>query len=338
MAKKSKKNRIEAEKVTDGAPAEKTTAKSYPKWPILLVLALIAVGVVILFFNRGSQVKPSVAKIGPVNGCQQTPPFVRQLGFGNGAAFSTSDRKIKGLILVEGDRKYQHPSWKLAGSLAPITRDGKGGTYVGPAPWIDLLANKTEDQNRVYKVDGQSQEMKAFSDLPRIGEITSQNPYGVLGLTFDCETSSIYAASTAGSTRETVNGRIFQIGSDGKVVSMLEMTDAMGLAVFNSAKGKRLYFGMARVSEIWSVALDSDGKFNGEPRKEISFSTYGTRGDDKARRINFSQTEMNVFGIEFDFNLIAPTEKQETVYRFRYDPAKDAWSFVEEPPQIVNTK
>ena len=44
---------------------------------------------------------------------------------------------------------------------------------------------------------------------------------------------------------------------------------------------------------------------------------------------------MIVFGIEFGFNLIAPTEKQETVYRFRYDAAKDAWNYSEEPPQIV---
>jgi hypothetical protein len=257
------------------------------------------------------------------------------LGFGNKAAFSTSDRKIQGLILMEGERVYQHPSWKLAGSLAPITRDGKGNTFVAPAPWIDVLENKPEEQNKVFRVDSQTQEMKQFSDLPKAAAPTSQNPYGVLGLSFDCETNSLYVSSVAGSTRNEISGRIFQINSDGKILSQLEKTDAIGLSVFNSAMGKRLYFGQARTSEIWSVTLDEKGNFSGEARKEISLENLGPRGDDKARRINFSNNEMTVFGIEFGFNLIAPTEKQETIYRFRYDAAKDVWNYIEEPPQIV---
>lgn len=275
-------------------------------------------------------------KPGPVNGCQQVPLYVRSLGFGNGAAFSTSDKKIPGLILLEGEKKYQHPTWKTAGSLAPITRDAKGGIYVGPAPWIDTLENKPDEQNKIYRVNEQSQEMKLFSDLEFAGKITSQNPYGVLGLTFDCDTTSIYATSVSGSDRQNVNGRIFQIDSNGKVMSKLENTDAIGIGVYNTVKGKRLYFGLARTSEIWSIALDSNGSFTGEPRKEISLDGLGSRGDDKARRISFTpQNEMVIFGIEFGFNLIAPTEKQETVYTFRYDATKDGWSFVPPSPEIV---
>lgn len=238
---------------------------------------------------------------------------------------------------MEGERVYQHPSWKLAGSLAPITRDGKGNTFVAPAPWIDVLENKPDEQNKVFRVDGQTQEMKQFSDLPKASQPSSQNPYGVLGLSFDCDTNSLYVSSVSGSTRNETAGRIFQISADGKVLSQLEKTDAIGLSVFNSAKGKRLYFGQARTSEIWSVALDDKGNFAGEARKEISLENLGPRGDDKARRINFSNNEMTVFGIEFGFNLIAPTEKQETIYRFRYDATKDVWNYIEEPPQIVES-
>lgn len=314
----------------------KTAARRVPKWliPAVIILALSVGGYFLLKQNPS---KPASFKTGPVNGCQRVPQFVRSLGFGNAAAFSTSDRKIPGLILVEGERKYQHPSWKSAGSLAPITRNGTGDTFVGPAPWIDVLENKTEEQNRVYRVDGQTQEMKMFVDLPRIGDITSQNPYGILGMTFDCDTSSLYVSSAAGSTRDTVNGRIFQVDTAGKVVSTLDKTDAMGVGVFNTPKGKRLYFGLTRVSEIWSIALDPSGSFVSEPKKEISLDGLGPRGDDKARRINFTpQNEMIAFGIEFGFNLIAPTEKQETIYTFRYDTSKDVWNFVPQPPQIVS--
>ena len=38
---------------------------------------------------------------------------------------------------------------------------------------------------------------------------------------------------------------------------------------------------------------------------------------------------MIIFGIEFNYNLTAPTEKQETIYRFRYDVEEKKWVLVE---------
>ncbi len=247
---------------------------------------------------------------------------------------------MQGLILVEGERKYQHPSWKSAGSLAPLQRDAQGNVYAAPAPWIDTLENKPSEQNRVYRVDGNTQEMKEFAVLPLVKPPTAENPFGVLGLTFDCDTNSLYAATVSGSTRTEINGAIYQIDAKtGKIVSKKETVDAIGLGVFNSAHGKRLYYGTARNSEIWSVDLDDSGAFTGDARREILFENLGARGDDKARRINFSQTaqglEMLVFGIEFGFNLIAPTEKQETIYRYRYDFSKDVWVYQPEMPFLV---
>ncbi len=335
MAQKKRQKPVDSPESTENPVGENPAPKKFTKWLIWLAFCLIASIGLTVYILKKSPNQTANQQIGAVTACQQVPPFVRALGFGNKAAFSTSDRKIKGLILTEGERKHQHPSWKLAGTLAPITRDGKGNTFVAPAPWIDVLENKPDEQNKVYRVDGQTQEMKQFADLPKALETTSQNPFGVLGLTFDCDTNSLYVSSVSGSTRSEIAGRIFQLSADGKVLSQLEKTDAVGLAVFNSAKGKRLYFGQARSSEIWSIAIAADGKFSGETRKEISLENLGPRGDDKARRLNFSPNEMVVFGIEFNFNLIAPTEKPETVYRFRYDSAKDAWIYIEEPPQIV---
>lgn len=34
---------------------------------------------------------------------------------------------------------------------------------------------------------------------------------------------------------------------------------------------------------------------------------------------------MTVHGVEFYFNLTAPTEKQETVYQFKYNGAQKKW-------------
>jgi hypothetical protein len=42
-----------------------------------------------------------------------------------------------------------------------------------------------------------------------------------------------------------------------------------------------------------------------------------------------SSDEMTVWGVEFGFNLVAPTEKKETVYRFRYQRARDQFTLVQ---------
>lgn len=339
---KSAAQRVGESTVAENPPLRKSPAK-FPKFLIFGVLGLLIIGAGAFYFYKNSGAKRTNKPLGTVLGCQQIPAFVRSLGFGNQVALSTSDRFIQGLILVEGERKYQHPSWKSAGSLAPIQRDAQGNVYAAPAPWIDTLENKPDEQNKVYRVDANTQEMKQFADLPKLKNPSEENPFGVLGLTFDCDTNSLYAASVSGSTRKETNGGIFQIDvKTGKVVSQKQGIDVIGLGVFNSSKGKRLYYGLARASEIWSIDLNDDGGLAGEPRKEFSFAEFGTRGDDKARRINFAQNasgfEMLVFGIEFGFNLIAPSEKQETVYRFRYDMAKDAWNFQPEPPKLVGNQ
>ncbi len=337
MSKKKRQKPV-SPAVEDSKNAEPPA--KFSKIIIVSVFGLLLIGAAAIYFYKNIAARRTFKPVGAVAGCQQIPPFVRGLGFGGQAALSTSDRFLQGLILVEGERKYQHPSWQSAGSLAPLQRDAAGNVYAAPAPWIDTLENKPDAQNKIYKIDGNTQEMKEFVELPRRKNSTAENPFGVLGLTFDCDTNSLYAATVAGSTRTEINGAIYQIDvKSGAIISSKTGIDAIGLGVFNSAKGKRLYYGTARNSEIWSFDLNDDGGLAGDSRREISFENLGTRGDDKARRINFGQnaqnSEMTVFGIEFGFNLIAPTEKQETVYRYRYDAAKDVWNYQIESPRMV---
>lgn len=346
MSKKKRQNSvaptaasIESAPDVERAPTAKASGGVPKRW-LFGVLGLLLIGGAAFYIYKNSAAKRTIRPLGATVGCQQIPAFVRGLGFGNQAALSTSDRSLQGLVVIEGERKHQHPSWQMAGSLAPIQRDAAGNVYAAPAPWIDTLENKPDEQNKVYKVDANTQEMQQFVELPKLQPATAENPFGVLGLTFDCDTGSLYAATVAGSTRRAVNGGIYQIDvKTGKVVSQKEGVDAIGLGVFNSAKGKRLYYGLARNSEIWSVDLDDQGAFTNDARREISLENLGARGDDKARRISFAQNtqnyEMIVFGIEFGFNLIAPTEKQETIYRYRYDVLKDVWNYQSEPPKTV---
>ncbi len=280
---------------------------------------------------------------GTANYCRAMPPFAVNQGFSQQSYFSTSERRVAGLVLIDGSElrrgaTYQHPSWTSAGSLGPIQLDGSGNAYVAPVPTINVLANAADAQNTLYRVDGETGVMAAYVTVPPAQSADATNPYGLLGLSYDCDVKSVYATTVAGSTRLAEVGQIVRIdasGAAGRVADTLGNIDAIAVASWNGAGGKRLLYGKARTSEIWSIAVDGRGDFTGEPKLEFSLAGLGPRGDDKARRIVVdSATQLTVYGIEFSYNLIAPSEKQQTAYAFVLDPTSGRWTFVPATPEV----
>ena len=281
-----------------------------------------------------------VAQIG-ITQCQQQPQFIPGTGLDPGrAAFSTSEKRTEGLVLVQfpkdpadtaGRKVWQHPSWKQFGYMGPITTDDNGNVYTAPIPVINVLDNQPEKQNIIYKVDSKTGVMKALANIPGAVKQTTENPFGLLGLYFDCHGLKLYASTVAGSARTITNGVIYALDpTDGKITDKLTETDALGLCVGGITGQKRLYFGSSRTSDVYSVELTKSGQFTGAAKKEFTLDMLGPRGDDKARRIRFDKNgEMMIYGVEFNYNLTAPSEKQETVYRFRYDEEEKKWGFVQ---------
>ena len=270
--------------------------------------------------------------------CQHQPLFLASTGIDpKHAAFSTSAKRTRGLVLLEtitannGERKkWQDSSWTHYGYLGPISTDENGNLYVAPIPAINVLENHPEEQNTIYKVDSKTAIMKPLVDLGLLSKPTDENAFGILGLFYDCHAHLIYTGSVAGSTRLQENGIIYVVDpGDGKIIDRLTGVDAMGLCVGGFTGQKRLYYGSSRTADIYSIELTKSGKFTGVPRKEFSLDMLGPRGDDKARRIRFDQNgDLIVSGVEFNYNLTAPTERQETVYRFRYDDSAKTWQFI----------
>lgn len=273
------------------------------------------------------------------NECKKQPAFIRGLGFNpNRSAFSTSEKNKKGLILMElnpsgdtsqgGRKMYQHPSWQMAGWLGPLQVDPEGNCYVAPVPMVNVLDNPTEKQHHIYRVDANTGEMTEFMQLPLPDSIPAENPYGILGFAYRCEGDILYVSSVMGSARQEERGAIYAIDTKSKkLIDIIDGVDAFGLGI-SYISGKRvLYFGLARRSEIWQVTLDQSGAFAGKPSLAVSLEGLGPRGDDKARRIRFDKNNlMIVNAVEFNFNLTAPTEKQEFVSQFAY--SEDSRTFV----------
>jgi hypothetical protein len=323
---------------------------------VFAATAAIAITIISASPHAFAQALPAPSKPGPAAGtlmtappsksnrvdviaCRANPRFLGGMKeFGAQSFFSTSERFRKGLVLIDGPQKklmWQHPSWKEFGWLAAIHYDERGNIYTVPAPRINVLENRPHQQNRVLRVDSGTGNLRLLAELPTPqGADLTQNPYGALGLAYDCETRLLYVTTIAGSTRTAERGRIYALDPDtGKVRFQLDGVDAMGLHLVkmggDKPGDKRLYFGRIREPEVWSVAIAGNGAMLGEPRFEFSMEGLGPRGDDKARRINFTPDgQMLVWGIEFSVNLVAPTEKQQSVYRFRFNADTRQWERV----------
>ncbi len=294
--------------------------------PILLLLCLlIACGT-----NEATPTLPEGYMVGPTDQCHATPQFLAALNFAR-PVIDTTQEFATGVLVRDAageGQTYQHDTWDDAGKVGPFAIDWLGNIFVAPTPVISLELNPVEEQNKIFKVDTRTGEMVEFVSLPWPLPPGSGNPYGVVGLAYDCDTGSLYAASIAGSTPQDEVGVIYQIDStSGEILSKLENVDALGIAVFRASQGKRLYYGHGRTSEIYSVALDGDGRFSGEPRLEFSLAAQPGGSTNIAQRLQFlPDNSLVIKAIEFNYSLQATSRVQKDVYTFHYQPTDDTWT------------
>ncbi|MDP1971628.1 hypothetical protein [Sediminibacterium sp.] len=303
-------------------------------WTVLLVLWLF------IFPNIGfaqREIKP----------CQQEPAFIKTLGYDPlWTALSTSEKTYIGISLIAFEKKvgqsaptaqtpkleiYQHPSWKTAGYLSTISFDRFGNVYTVPAPLISMLYNRTEKLNTIYKIDANNGEMNEWINLPFVAKPSSQNPYGLLGINYDCQDHFLVASTVSGSDRYNERGIIYLINpTTKKMTDSIKNFDAMGLGFgIDELNKKRLYYGSARSGNIFSVVVNQKGKIEKKTiRKELSLEGYGPRGDDKARKIKFNGNQLLVNGTAFNYNLQAASEKPETLYTFTWLAKEKKWGLI----------
>jgi hypothetical protein len=303
---------------------------------------LLAAGIGLVFWlPQRSQPAPDPSSqpdglvAGPVDGCRAGPRFQDRLNLGAQAALTTALTNVKGLALIDPQgnggqgNTYRHDTWDDAGYLGPFISDRKGDIYVAPVPLVSLVDNPPELQNRIYRVGSDDEAMRLFVELPAAQPPGGASPFGVVGLAYDCETESLYATSLAGSTARQEVGRIFQIDLEtGEVVSQLDGVDAMGVGVYNTPDGKRLFFGLARSPEVRSVALDGDGKFTGEPQPEFNYASHTLGGRRTARRIRFPDVgEMRLNMTDFNYSLQVASRRMEDLLVYRLDETTGKWVF-----------
>lgn len=302
--------------------------KRLVKWMILL----LAAGALLAACQPQAEELPPLPEgyeMGFVNFCQASPQFIRELNFSQPALDTTQEFAVGLLVRDLGDdgRLYQHETWDDAGKVGPFTIDWLGNIYVAPAPVISQELNPVAEQNKVFITDTQSGEMRELVELPWPLPPAGSNPFGVVGLTYDCETDTMYAATVAGSTAQDAVGVIYQLNPQtGEILAQLDNTDALGIGIFKAKEGKRLYYGAGRSPEVYSIALAGDGRFVGEPRLEFSLADLSAGSSDKAHRIQFTpDNTMIVKTLEFNYSLQASTRRERDIYTLQYNATDDSW-------------
>lgn len=270
---------------------------------------------------------------GSVRSCAINPSFPEDHGLTPPYFIDLRQKGYRGLRIIEYKEEgqmLQLPSWSEYGWLGLYTLDRKGNIYLSPVPHESLKHNPLHEQNRILKLDGHSGQLSPFMDLPQAAPSTLRNPFGAMGLYFDCDNNSLYVSSVAGSDIKSEKGRIYQVDLKSKeIISQLDNVDAIGICTFNTKAGKRLFYGLARKAEIHSVLLDKKGQFTGESRKEFSLLEQEGGAFDKAHKITIKNNQMEIRANAFNFTLAASSDPQTNVYSFSYNRQHDKWEFIQ---------
>ncbi len=287
----------------------------------------------IIFVLSCKDAKPKLLVIGTVDKCRKNPQFLSKYNIKTPVYIDLRQKSYKGFTIIEArenGKKLRLPSWQSAGNLGAYTMDDKGNIYISPMPHVSLYNSPLRFENILYKVDTKTGVMDSVFRVDFAKPPHNSNPYGITGMTYDCESNYLYTSSVAGSTIKEEIGIIQKVDVENKkVVSSFKNVDAIGITLFKTRNAKRLYYGLARHPEIYSISLDESGNFKGESRFEISLVEAKGGSFDKAHKLSINGNIMTIKAIEFNYTLMAASDPQRNIYRYKYDKEMDEWIFID---------
>lgn len=332
--------------------ARRRGQKQQPRLGIGVFLAVFSASiavVVVMVVTRASQAPASAATAPALPAdtgyCRSTPAFtadptiVDPALIGGGSIAFATDRAEKGLVLLStapGSPPFQLPTWDDAGFLGAIAYDSQGNVYAAPTPRLSLQDNPLAGQSTLWRVDTRSGDMRPFVTIA--GEASERNPYGILGLTYDCVHNRLYAGSVLGSTPSAERGGVVAIDLDTmQQTPMFGGLDVMGVLIAQVGEGYELYAGLARSPEIVAVSLDADGNAS-EPRTLIDLTESGAAPSERARKLRLVNGTLTVDLVPFNYSLQSSASDQPRLRQaaWTYDPSSGAW-VVSQPAADVSS-
>jgi hypothetical protein len=224
-----------------------------------------------------------------------------------------------GLVLYDAERPdqgFQHPdgSWDDAGHLGAFAYDGVGNIYVAPTPRVSLLENPPAGSTTIWRIESSTGHMAPYITIEAAAAPNERNPFGVMGLSYDCGTNSLIVSSVAGSTPGQERGRIVRVDlATRTTTTLLDGVDSIGLVIARIGGEQRLFYGLARSNEVWSISLDERGIVNGEPQFAFALDLVGATPGERVRKLDVDKGTLRMTMVPFAFTLQAGSEEQQRV-------------------------
>jgi hypothetical protein len=260
--------------------------------------------------------------------CRSLPAFVGNPAFGfrsEQITASTAERAVMGLVLYDAARPeqgFQHPdgSWDDAGHVGAFAYDGIGNIYVAPTPRVSLLENPPTGSTTIWRIESSTGHMAPYMSIEAAAAPNERNPFGVMGLSYDCATNSLLVSSVAGSTPSQERGRIVRVDLATKTVTtLLDGVDSIGLVIARVGGEQRLFYGLARRNEVWSVSLNDSGTIHGAPQFAFALDVVGATPSERVRKLDVYEGTLRMTMVPFAFTLQAGSEEQQRVARVYLD-------------------
>ncbi len=286
---------------------------------VILALVAAAIGSIGWLANRDVIARQP---LGPASTCQAVPAFVKPFNLSQ-PYFDTSRRDRPGLVLVDAAKPetiIQKPNWRQFGSLGPLANGEGGVTFTANVPVVNTLDTNEQNHLTVLRLDPDSGDISSWLKLEG-PPLSSKNYYGITSMAYDCETKMLYVAAVAGSTSSEEDGFISVIDTtSGAERFRYKGLDALGIGIYGGGKGRHLYAGLARSSDVVRLKLTQEGKPFGKAEQVLEFDELNQT---RARKLDFQANKLTIDTTEFYYNLVASTEFEQRRLTYEYNQAED---------------
>lgn len=256
--------------------------------------------------------------------CATIPPFARKLGF-TAPQFTSAEKTKIGLLMVDGrepSKAFQDDSWKKVGGVGPIAVSRTGEIFFAPAPIVNTLESSPRDRVTIFRVDPDTGVAAPLLTLAPQRLPNSTNPFGIVGLSFDCERDVLLVTSVSGSTQSEEQGSISIVDTHRAVViDSIEKVDALGVsAIHFTDRDSWIVFGSARTPDLYRLRWDKRNRIIGRP---VSVFSLPDGGYLRARKLAPTPIGIEVSLTEFRYALLGQSELRQAVLSLRYVDTTD---------------
>lgn len=290
---------------------------------VALVLVVGVFGALILFGGPSATALPDAPL--QLDNCPGRPQFTIDQNLPDEAGFRTLGREEDGLALfyaaADGSLGIQtDPTYDDFGSLGSIVYDQRGNTYTTSVPFIDVLKNPAAQRNSIMIVDSSTGMLREFTSLPiEHSDADGSQPFGVVGITYDCTLNSLWVGTLSGSTASEAMGSIWLVDiATETAVEVLRGIDALSLATASAGGERYLVIGDARAPQLLVGRIS--GTSLQTPTTLARIEGQGLYLDAKAQEIEqLGPSGLQVTTYPFDYSLRATSDDITETLQLSFD-------------------